>query len=112
MLLENMCDNDCLDSIGLSNFHVACMLQDTSIAEYLADQIVDINHFVNKDSKLWPDYTALHFAAHFSTNAFEMLMKKGANIELNDTNEFTPLDICIERYNIKDICSILSLYAQ
>ncbi|XP_058799646.1 uncharacterized protein LOC131669048 [Phymastichus coffea] len=103
LLFSNCNDSDVVENTGLSRLQIACTLQDTSLAEQLIQRDVDLEHFVNTDSALWPGYTALHFAAHFNFKTVRILVNEGANILAQDSKGVTPFDLCLQRYKAEEI---------
>ncbi|XP_058794982.1 ankyrin-1-like isoform X2 [Phymastichus coffea] len=102
-----MLGNDEVDDIGLSYFHVSCTMLDSSVTEYLLQQITDIDDSVNVKSPIWPGYTALHFAAHCNVDTVKILVNRGAALSCEDINGVTPMDICLKKLGLKDIQLIL-----
>ncbi|XP_058799878.1 putative ankyrin repeat protein RF_0381 [Phymastichus coffea] len=65
-----------IDNVGFSQFHSACTMRESTVAEDLIEQVTDINRCVLFDSPVWPGYTGLHFAAHYNMKIFQMLVQK------------------------------------
>ncbi|XP_058799282.1 putative ankyrin repeat protein RF_0381 [Phymastichus coffea] len=65
-----------IDNVGFSQFHSACTMRESTVAEDLIEQVTDINRCVLFDSPVWPGYTGLHFAAHCNMKIFQMLVQK------------------------------------
>ncbi|XP_058789698.1 putative ankyrin repeat protein RF_0381 [Phymastichus coffea] len=68
--------NNGIDNVGFSQFHSACTMRESTVAEDLIEQVTDINRCVLFDSPVWPGSTGLHFAAHCNMKIFQMLVQK------------------------------------
>lgn len=100
-------DSNDVDDIGLSHFHVACTMLDFSVAEYLLQQVSDIDDSVNVESPIWPGYTALHFAAHCNLDTVKILVRKGADLDCEDAHGQTAMDLLLKKRNLKDVQTVL-----
>ncbi|XP_058797625.1 serine/threonine-protein phosphatase 6 regulatory ankyrin repeat subunit B-like isoform X2 [Phymastichus coffea] len=96
------------DDWGLSNFHVSCVLQDSTYAEHFLQTDINIDHAINMNSPQWAGYTALHFAALCNLDLFISLAKRRANVYVKNAEGLTPLDMCLDKYENYDLYKIMS----
>lgn len=97
----------CSEDISLLNFIAACTLQNSSIAENLADKVDNINQSINVNSPTFAGYTALHFASVCNVKVVKILVSKGASLLVQDVKGVTPFETCIKLHCIEEIQSIL-----
>ncbi|KAJ8664894.1 hypothetical protein QAD02_006556 [Eretmocerus hayati] len=96
------------DYMGLTKLHIACLKSTCpSDTDWLHER-VDLNSPVDSDSPICAGYTPLHFAAYSNIETVRTLLKSGASISAKDAKGITPFDLCLERYQPKDIRDILA----
>ncbi|XP_058796611.1 serine/threonine-protein phosphatase 6 regulatory ankyrin repeat subunit B-like [Phymastichus coffea] len=106
-ILELLSTNHAVDSAGITKFHIACTMKDSSIVEYMFCRTRDVNHQVSADSPVFPGYTGLHFAAQCNIGTARLLISKGANFGVKDTAGNTPLDLYLENRKWQELKTIL-----
>lgn len=89
---------------GLTNLHLACMLRDTWMLKRLLDDRRVI--YLDKQTRSF-GYTALHFAARFNLDSVKLLLKHGAKVSIKDVDNFTALDLCLQRYKTEEMSDLI-----
>ncbi|CAI2164981.1 15945_t:CDS:2 [Funneliformis geosporum] len=114
-----------IDSVlnGVLPIHVACINGNVSVVQYLIERGADVNsprlsHKYNGTEKSrttdqtvgTTGSTALHFAAaNGCTQTVELLLKKGAIVDVADKYGSTPLSVAIAK-NHADVIELLKMY--
>lgn len=95
------------DANGLSHFVIACIYKHEQAINFFLKNGVNVNQAINKDSKIFPGYTPLHFAAYHSClDTMQKLLICGADVNSKNAEGLTPLQQLIEK-NL-DIVSLRS----
>lgn len=90
---------NCVDTNGISHFHVACASGDAKIVERFLERGVEINMVIPQDSDILGGYTPLHVAAHFNcTSIIGLLIKHGADVNALNNEKSTPLHILFSAF--------------
>ncbi|CAG8579394.1 8667_t:CDS:2, partial [Funneliformis mosseae] len=114
-----------IDSVlnGVLPIHVACINGNVSVVQYLIERGADVNaprlsHKFNGTEKNratdqtvgTTGSTALHFAAaNGCTQTVELLLKKGARVDVADKYGSTPLSVAMAK-NHADVIELLKIY--
>lgn len=109
LLLEKMkgCNNDAESSY----FHFLCFVENAPVIKHFLDhQEENLTQSMSIDSPIWPGYTPLHFAAMSSVETMELLVEKGADLDVKDARGVTPLDICLKEFTLVDLNRIFSMH--
>lgn len=109
-------DTGCIDETGLTSLHIACMRFDKAAMERLLTSGADANARTDLNSPIWPGETPLHvllksyfICSQVLMDIISLLSEHGANVNILDAENFTPLHVAKLTYGEKNLYSGSSL---